>query len=78
MKEEAIEEYNERRPLFKQPYLDYHQDSNGSDKQSKAYLKAMISNIPTDELRMTVNNYYYNIRHDMAAILIKNCDEKLG
>ena len=26
---------------------------------------------------MTVNNYYHNIRHDMAAILIKNCDKKL-
>ena len=75
---EAIDEYNESRPLFKQPYLDYHQDCTVGDKQSKAYLTAMSQNIFTDKLRMTVNNYYHNIRHDMAPILIKNCDEKLG
>ena len=70
---EFINNYNTR-DLFKTDYLNYKEDYILRGKQSKDYLKVMSSKIGIHGLRMAVNNYYYNIKHKMAAVLVKNCD----
>lgn len=59
-----MDTYSDRQD-FKQDYFDVKEK-----EPSKKYLENMTNIIGMEKLRMTINNYYLNVRHDVCAVLV--------